>query len=221
MQADIITIHVPLTKGGSDPTYHLFDESRIARMKNGAILMNTARGPVVDGGALKNSVDRHHLGGVILDVWEGEPVIDVDLVNKVDLGTPHIAGYSYDGKLGAVRMAYAAACRFFGQAESWTPGNSTPGPAVGWIVVSSGPRSNEEVLLEIVRKCYNIESDDRALRGIVNAKLDERRQFFQRLRAGYGVRREFFNSTVELSPAWAALAEPLKAIGFRVEVGGD
>jgi erythronate-4-phosphate dehydrogenase len=221
MQADIITVHVPLTKNGSDPTYHLFDESRIAKMKRGAILMNTARGSVVDGGALKNSIEQHHLGGIILDVWEGEPIIDVDLVSKVDLGTPHIAGYSYDGKLAAVKMTYVAACTFFRQTASWTPGNSIPNPAVGRIVVPPNSKSKEEALLAIVSQCYDIKSDDGSLRGIANVKPDERRQFFQRLRAGYGIRREFFNSTVELSPAWTALAEPLRAIGFCVKVGGD
>ena len=221
MQADIITIHVPLTKGGNDPTYHLFNGSRIGRMKRGAILMNTSRGAVVDGGALKNSIAEGHLGGVILDVWEGEPVIDTDLLGKTDLGTSHIAGYSYDGKLAAVKMTYASACKFFRQTESWTPGTSMPNPAVGRIVVPPSSRSKEEALLEIVGKCYDIESDDRSLRGIAHVKPDERRQFFQRLRSGYGVRREFFNSTVALSPAWTSLAEPLEAIGFRVEAGGD
>ena len=221
MQADIITVHVPLTKGGSDPTYHLFDGTRIAAMKRGAVLINTSRGPVVDGGALKNAIDQHHLGGVVLDVWEGEPVIDVELLGKVDLGTSHIAGYSYDGKLAAVKMTYSAACKFFGESDSWTPGNSLPTPAAGRIVVPSSSRSKEDILSEIVSKCYDIETDDRSLRGIANVKQDERRSFFQRLRSGYGVRREFFNSTVELSPAWASLAEPLKTIGFRVEFGGD
>ena len=123
MQADIVTLHVPLTKTGSDPTYHLFEDSRINKMKKGAILMNTARGAVVDGNSLKNAIERKHLAGAVLDVWEGEPLIDVDLLSNVDIGTSHIAGYSFDGKLAAVKMTYSAACKFFGQPETWTPGN--------------------------------------------------------------------------------------------------
>ena len=109
MEADIVTIHVPLTKAGTDPTFHLFGEERIRKMKAGAILINTSRGAVADGAALKRAVEAKHLGGVILDVWEGEPLVDVDLVKKIDIATPHIAGYSFDGKLAAVKMTYSAA----------------------------------------------------------------------------------------------------------------
>lgn len=219
MDAEIVTLHVPLTKTGSDPTYHLFDGSRIKKMKKGAILINTSRGAVVDGEALKNAIERKHLGGALLDVWEGEPFIDIDLLNRVDIGTSHIAGYSFDGKLAAVKMTYSAACKFFGQPEVWTPGNSIPGPTVERIVVTESAESAEEVLRKIVSQCYDIECDDRALRSIVGASQKERRSFFARLRAEYRVRREFFATVVVLPASLSALMDPLRTIGFRVEVG--
>lgn len=219
MDADIITLHVPLTKTGSDPTFHLFDESRINKMKKGAVLFNTARGPVVDGGALKNAIERKHLGGALLDVWEGEPLIDIDLMKMVDIGTSHIAGYSFDGKLAAVKMTYSAACKFFGQPELWTPGNSLPKPAIERIVVPSSAESAEDVVRTIVNKCYDIEYDDRALRSIAGVSPDDCRLFFSRLRAEYRIRREFFTTLIELPPSQAYLLEPLRSIGFRVEAG--
>jgi erythronate-4-phosphate dehydrogenase len=219
MDADIITLHVPLTKTGSDPTFHLFDESRINKMKKGAVLFNTARGPVVDGGALKNAIERKHLGGALLDVWEGEPLIDIDLMKMVDIGTSHIAGYSFDGKLAAVKMTYSAACKFFGQPELWTPGNSLPKPSIERIVVPNSAESAEDVVRTIVSKCYDIEYDDRALRSIAGVSPNDRRLFFSRLRAEYRIRREFFTTLIELPPSQAYLLEPLRSIGFRVEAG--
>lgn len=218
MDADIVTLHVPLTKAGQDPTYHLFDEERIGRMKKGAILVNTARGSVVDASALKSALERGHLGGVVLDVWEGEPLVDIDLLKLIDIATPHIAGYSFDGKLAAVRMNYSAVCEFFGRPGKWTPGNSLPKPAAERILVPPSSGSEEEILRTIVTRCYDIECDDRALRGVANVPQEERRAFFSRLRAEYRVRREFFNTTVELPPALVFLREPLLTLGYRVEV---
>jgi erythronate-4-phosphate dehydrogenase len=216
MDADFITLHVPLTTTGMDPTYHLFDAKRIGTMKKGAILINTARGSVVDSTALGDALDRRHLGGSVLDVWEGEPAIDVELLKKIDIATSHIAGYSFDGKLAAVEMVYAAACQFFGQAPTWMPEKSLPKPLHERIVVSDTGDSLEETLSKIVKKCYDIECDDRSLRGITAAPVDGVRSYFTRLRAEYGVRREFYNTTIELPAALASMEVVLKALGFSV-----
>jgi erythronate-4-phosphate dehydrogenase len=216
MGADFITLHVPLTTTGIDPTYHLFDAKRIGTMKKGAILINTARGSVVDGAALRNALDRRHLGGSVLDVWEGEPAIDVELLKKIDIATSHIAGYSFDGKLAAVRMMYAAACNFFGQAPKWTPENSLPKPRVERIVVSDSGNSREETLRKIVHQCYDIECDDRSLRGISAVPGDGVRSYFARLRAEYGVRREFYNTTIELPAEATSMEVVVKSLGFSV-----
>lgn len=219
MEADIITLHVPFTKSGSDPTFHLFDESRITKMKPGAILLNTARGAVVDGEALKRFLGSNRLGGALLDVWEGEPIIDLDLLKKVDMGIPHIAGYSFDGKLEAVKMNYSAACNFFNQQATWVPGNSLPKPVVERIVIPESKDATEDVLRSIVCKCYDIECDDLALRAIAGAPPDDHRSFFAGLRAGYRIRREFFTTVVELPTSMSHLANPLRTIGFHIEAG--
>jgi erythronate-4-phosphate dehydrogenase len=221
MEADIITLHVPLTKTGAEPTYHLFDAARINKMKKGAILINTARGSVIDGKALLNAISDGHLGGAVLDVWEGEPAIDTSLLEKVDIGTPHIAGYSFDGKLDAVRQTYCAACKFFGRKEDWALEKMIPKPSVERIVVPDEKvenESNEDMLYKIVRQCYDIESDDRSLRDISKVSGEEQRFYFRRLRAEYRVRREFSNTTVELPTPMSSLKNVLTSIGFRVEV---
>ena len=218
MGADFITLHVPLTTTGMDPTYHLFNAKRISTMKKGAILVNTARGSVVDNTALRNALDRRHLDGSVLDVWEGEPGIDVELLKKTDIATSHIAGYSFDGKLAAVKMVYAAACQFFGQAPTWMPEKSLPKPRLERIVVSDMGDSLEETLRTIVKKCYDIERDDRLLRSINTVADDGVRSYFNRLRVEYGMRRESYNTTIELPAALASMEVVLTSLGFVVVI---
>src|SRR5262249_26020812 len=94
-EADIITLHVPLTHDGPDATRHLFAEKNLG----GFTLINTARGAVVDNAALLEAIKRARLDGAVLDVWETEPEISSALLDVVDIATPHIAGYSFDGKV--------------------------------------------------------------------------------------------------------------------------
>ena len=218
MDADFITLHVPLERSGSDPTFHLFDSAVIGRMKRGSVLLNTSRGAVVDGGALNRALAEGRLGGAVLDVWEGEPSIDFDLVKRTDIATPHIAGYSYDGKLNAVRMLYSAACTHFGRRESWTPGALIPRPIVEEIGLSPATGVLEMNLGKVVAKCYNILADDALLRRVASNSVQDRGSAFSRLRAEYGVRREFFNTTVTIPASNAGLTEALRAIGFKVSV---
>jgi erythronate-4-phosphate dehydrogenase len=94
MNADIITLHVPLTSEGIDATHYLFDEKRIAAMKPNSILINSSRGPVVKTDALRNALHNGRIRTAVLDVWEKEPDIDGDVLQIAAIGTPHIAGYS-------------------------------------------------------------------------------------------------------------------------------
>jgi len=98
MISDFITIHVPYTKSGSDPTHHLFNGERLTAMRPGSLIVNTSRGAVVDNAALKAALTAGRPGAAVLDVWEGEPDIDIELLAKCAIGTQHIAGYSIDGR---------------------------------------------------------------------------------------------------------------------------
>lgn len=112
-QADAVTLHTPLTKEGEDATLHLISGRELALMKQGAILINAARGPVVDNVAWREWAEAGK-GKAVVDVWENEPDIDLRLLRVAAVATPHIAGYSREGKERATRMALEAVERKFG-----------------------------------------------------------------------------------------------------------
>lgn len=112
-EADVVTLHTPLTKSGPYPTYHLIGERELSKMKDRAVLVNSSRGPVVDNQALADWIGRGAGRGVV-DVWEGEPSISPRLLGCASIATPHIAGYSLEGKQRATRMAIEAAGQYFG-----------------------------------------------------------------------------------------------------------
>lgn len=112
-ECDVITFHVPLYKEGKYKTYHLADKHFFHSLKKGAVIMNTSRGEVIETEALLEALRSGILSDAVIDVWEHEPDIDLELLEKVIIGTPHIAGYSADGKANATRMSLEALCRFF------------------------------------------------------------------------------------------------------------
>jgi erythronate-4-phosphate dehydrogenase len=213
MDADILTLHVPLTREGEFPTQHLVDRARIGRMKPGALLLNTSRGGVVDSPALVSALETRHLAGAILDVWEGEPAIDMHLLSLSLLGTPHIAGYSFDGKVNAARMMFEEVCRHFGWPTAWNPPGMLPSPAREIVTIDPAGEP-ETVLRTILSACYDIEADDRALRSLLNAPAGNRPALFRRLRSAYPVRREFAATRVDAPSAAGDLHHRLTMLGF-------
>jgi erythronate-4-phosphate dehydrogenase len=217
MEADIVTLHIPLTRSGPDATYHLFDENRIGRMKHGAMLLNTSRGAVVETDALKSMLLDKHLAAAVLDVWEGEPNIDSSLLDLVTLGSPHIAGYSLDGKVNALQMNYEAVCRFLSLSVDRDIKKLVPDPALPEIKIDTTELSFEQSLRKIVKECYDICLDDQCLRQLVTIREKERGKYFQNLRADYRMRREFFNFTVSLLHKAEEFAGVLQMLGFKIK----
>jgi len=212
---DVVTLHVPLTRKGPDRTYHLVDGRFLSRLRPGTALINTSRGSVVDGVDLKEALDSGRLAACVLDVWEGEPDIEVSLLERVFIGTPHIAGYSFDGKVNGTRMIYEAACRFLGREPDWDPGPLLPAPERPRVEVDG---SAERALNSTVRAVYDIMKDDAAMRGLIRCEPGERARLFDRLRKEYPRRREFFNTTAVVRPRNGELEARLAGLGFRVEV---
>jgi erythronate-4-phosphate dehydrogenase len=155
----------------------------------------------------------------VLDVWEGEPRIDTELLEMVDLGTPHIAGYSFDGKVAGMIMIYRAFCAHFGLTPRFDAAEFLPEPDVPRAEVATTGVEDEELLCRTVQRVYDIRRDDRDLRRIVYEPPEERGRLFDALRKNYPVRREFPNTAVVLNPPRADLARKLQGIGFRVEGG--
>lgn len=214
---DFITIHTPLTREGADKTFHLADAEFFSRLRPEAVFLNASRGAVVDSGALKNAVRSRRLQATVLDVWEGEPNIDVELLEMVDLGTPHIAGYSFDGKVAGLIMIYQALCEHFRLPQVFAVEDFLPVPEIPRMEIETGDSPDEEMLVRVVERLYNIAQDDRNLRRIIHEPAADRGRFFDTLRKNYPVRREFQNTTVLLTKPHARLAQKLQGIGFTVK----
>ena len=209
-QSDIVTLHVPLSREGEDATWHLFDEARLAAMRPDQFLINSSRGPVVDGAALRAALQAKALRGAVLDVWEGEPEPDRALMALLDIATPHIAGYSADGKANGTRMSVRTVAAVLGlPLADWRPAD-IPAPAqpLEFSLDASG-KSRQEVLSEAILHTYDILADDRALRA-----HPER---FEQLRGDYPVRREPTAFTLRLQGGDPALADALAALGFHIQ----
>ncbi len=210
----VITAHVPLTKSGEDATYHLLNESFFDRVKTGTIIINTSRGSVADGQALRAALESGKVGACVLDVWEGEPNIDLNLLANLALATPHIAGYSFDGKVNGTRQVYEAACRQLGTTPSWDPAPHLPQPDCPEIVVD-GTLPPQRALLNALSAVYDIRQDDHAMRAIIHEAPEQRAAYFDRLRKDYPQRREFHNTRAAVQPENAAIAQTLSGLGFQ------
>lgn len=171
-RADIISLHTPLTRGGGHPTYHLADGALFASLARRPWLLNTSRGEVVDTEAVKQALDSGAIADAVIDVWEHEPAIDLRLMDKAFIATPHIAGYSADGKANASRMTMDNICRHFGIENRCR----IEPPAPPQPVIEAATR--DDALLAI----YDPKRDSDALR------RDPSR--FEWLRGNYPLRRE-------------------------------
>jgi erythronate-4-phosphate dehydrogenase len=185
-------------------------------MKPGSILINAARGSVVEGAALLDALRAERLSAAVLDVWEGEPNLKPAHVKAVDLGTPHIAGYSFDGKVNGTVMIYRAACEFLGVKETWDPKPLMPPPLCPRIELDATGIGDEDALRLIVPRMYDVCADDASLRKIADLPESERGPYFDRLRSDYPVRREFFNTEVRLAAGAEKLRRKIAALGFRM-----
>ncbi len=212
LSADILTFHVPLTRNGPYPTHHMMDRAQLERLLPGQYLMNSARGAVFDCKALKDILGEGNLEGAVLDVWEGEPRIDYALLDLVDLGSPHIAGYSLDGKVRGTEMIVEELCRHFTIPFRWDSQSIFPRPAR--IRPASGTQGQDGVR-SVVLQAYNILRDDTNLRALKSLPQEEAKTGFDRLRNEYPLRPEFRHYIVDLAPEQAGLAATFRALGFQ------
>lgn len=206
---DIITLHVPLSREGEDATWHLFDAARLASLRPDQFLINSARGPVVDNAALKAALREKRLRGAVLDVWEGEPEPDRELMELLDIATPHIAGYSADGKANGTAASVRTVAAVLGlPLTDWRPAAIPAPPQPLSFTLDAAGKRRQEVLSEALLHTYDPLADDRALRA--------HPECFEQLRGDYPVRREPTAFTLRLQGGTPELAESLSALGFQI-----
>lgn len=213
LECDIITFHTPLEKSGNHPTYHLCDKEFLRWLKPSTIVINSSRGAVVDNYDLEEALRTEHIRAAVLDVWENEPTPNPELLCLAAIATPHIAGYSFDGKVNGTTQVYEALCASLGCDATWSPQDFLPPPPLPEITVNA---DDDHAIIDAVLSIYDIMEDDSNMRGILDLPREEHAAYFDGLRKNYPVRREFFNTIAHLSHQDESVANILEGIGFTL-----
>ena len=204
-EADILTFHTPLFKEGPYKTLHLVDDALISALKPGAILINACRGRVVDNAALLTRLEAGQDLSVVLDVWEPEPDLNVELLKRVDIGTPHIAGYTLEGKARGTTQVFEAFSAFIGHRQQVALDTLLPAPEFGRITLH-GPL-DQPTLKRLAHLVYDVRRDDAPLRKVAGIPGE-----FDKLRKNYLERREWSSLYIQCDDAEAASL--LHKLGF-------
>lgn len=211
-ECDVISLHTPLTRDGAHPTRHLLDAGRLAALRPGTWLLNASRGGVIDNTALREHLARGAALDVALDVWEGEPLVDIDLAARCRIATPHIAGYSLDGKLRGTAQIYDAFCTWRGLPPEVALDDLLPAQ---WLAELSLTEECDPqwALAMLCRAVYDPRSDDAAFRRSLVGDEQARRKAFDALRKHYPPRREITGLWVDIQGDAPALERLLGALG--------
>lgn len=181
---DVITYHVPLTYDEEYPTYKMINSAFLNRCKNGVILINTSRGEIMDELALKAALNSGFVKAAVLDVWQNEPNIDLELLNLTTIGTPHIAGYSYEGKIKGVFQIYDQICQFLNIKPAFVLSDFLKRDQPALTPAPSPTFAGEGSPWINWKQVYDIAKDDAMFRQNPSA--------FDLLRKNYPVRHEFW-----------------------------
>ncbi len=211
-RCDVISLHTPLKKHGAQSTWHLFDRNRLNQLKPGTWLINASRGPVVDNAALRNVLLQREDLQAVLDVWEGEPEVDVALADLCVLATPHIAGYSLDGKQRGTAQIYQAFCDFLGQPATVSLSELLPAPWLAQVTLNA-QTDPAWALAMLCRGVYDPRRDDADFRRSLVGSVSEQRAAFDALRKHYPLRREIDGLQVRVEGESVELHKIVAALG--------
>lgn len=213
--ADIVSVHTPLTHSGPHATHHLLGLDELHSLRHDAVLINAARGGIIDNAALKQVLAERGDLTVVLDVWEGEPRLDVELAHRVAIATPHIAGYSYDGKIRGTTMVvdrfltYLSECHGRSVPASCVPEIQAHMPVPPCIEINKHSiTTSPQDCRTLVEQVYPIMNDDMTLRAGLRRPHEDREAAFDQQRKHYGIRREFSQVTVRGGAEWCASLTP-------------
>lgn len=206
-QSDIVTLHVPLETGGKYPTLNLADENFFSKMKHGSYFFNSCRGEVMDKAAFIAAKRSRRIAGALIDVWPDEPELDPELVELVEWGTPHIAGYSKDGKANGTTACVRAVAEYFNipALKNFSVEQLPPPVFPPDIQIDSTLPVWKQINQAIIH-AYDLRRDADALR--------KNPELFEELRGSYWNRREFSAYTVYGASADAE--KPLELLGFKI-----
>lgn len=204
-EADIITFHTPLTKTGKHATYHLADSYFFENLSKKPIIINSSRGAVVNNQALKQALKDAHVSGAIIDTWENEPNIDTALLEMVDIGTPHVAGYSADGKWNATAMSLRTINDYFKFNKD--PLQLIPIQQPNDKVIDVSAYEAKDQLAHAILKTYDPYQDSHWLK--------ERPDKFYYFRSHYPLRREY--KAYIVVGFESEIASVAKKLGFNIE----
>jgi len=211
-RCDVISLHTPLTRTGAQSTWHLLDRRRLEQLKPGTWLINAARGPVVDNAALREVLLAREDLQAVLDVWEAEPEVDVALAELCVLGSPHIAGYSLDGKQRGTAQIYQAFCAFIGQAAKVHLEDLLPEPWLAQVTLNAGSDPAWAMAM-ICRGVYDPRRDDADFRRSLAGSVAEQKVAFDLLRKNYPERREIEGLPVKINGDDEVLRKLALALG--------
>ena len=206
-EADIITLHVPLNIKGEDATFHMGNELFFDSLNKKPILINSCRGEVVETNAVKAALKAEKISGFVCDCWENEPNIDLELLGLTEIATPHIAGYSKDGKATGTTMSVQAISNFFGLGmNNWQP-SGVELPTNPTIEIDGEGMTEQEIISKAILHTYDIRNDDDSFRKNV--------VLFEQLRGDYPTRREFPAFTIQAKNMDEKIQKKLKQMGFN------
>lgn len=219
-ECDVITAHTPITRSGEYPTHHLIDAHFLAAMQPNAILINAARGPVVDNQALKQALQASVDGSgkaltAVLDVFEQEPLVDLALLPLLAFATPHVAGYGLEGKARGTTMVFNRFCQFLNNDYHALASDLLPIAPVPQVQLSR--KWDEATLFSLIQLVYDVRKDDGIFRREMLAAGDDNSKMataFDLMRKNYWDRREYSAITVAAKAEFAV--ESLAKLGFTV-----
>ncbi|WP_028693821.1 4-phosphoerythronate dehydrogenase PdxB [Pseudomonas cremoricolorata] len=211
-QCDVISLHPPLQRDGEHPTWHLLGAAELAQLRPGSWLINAARGPIVDNQALRALLAERDDVHAVLDVWEGEPEVNLQLADLCTLATPHIAGYSLDGRQRGTAQIYQALCQWRGIAPTVRLADLLPPVALAKLEFAASAEL-DWALATLCRAVYDPRRDDADFRRSLSSDTAEQRAAFDRLRKHYPPRREIEGLHVRIQGEAPQLAQMVSALG--------
>ncbi len=215
---DAVTLHVPLIREGADRTIALIGEEFLKAMKPGAAILNASRGGViVESELLRALNEKKRLPSLIaaLDVWENEPNISMPLLEATSIATPHIAGYSLEGKARGTEMIHDALAKFVGVSPTWRAADAYP-DIIREIKAGWGQADCESAIGKWILQAYPITRDDAELRKSLALDDNARSAWFDSIRKNYPTRREFPAYRISPADASTRAVNALRNIGFTV-----